>query len=85
MLLAGSEGRQVRLLQRALGVPADGAYGPGNSAAVRRFQASRGLTVDGIVGPATATRSPSTRRPCSPGTPSCATSTAKPANPRPGT
>ena len=53
VLSAGSEGRQVRLLQRALGIRADGVYGPRTEAAVRRFQASRGLTVDGIVGPAT--------------------------------
>ncbi len=53
LLLAGSEGRQVRLLQRALGVPVDGVYGPATEAAVRRFQTSRGLAADGIVGPLT--------------------------------
>jgi peptidoglycan hydrolase-like protein with peptidoglycan-binding domain len=53
LLLSGSEGRHVRLLQRALGIPADGVYGPETEAAVRRFQASRGLTADGIVGPHT--------------------------------
>ena len=53
VLSAGSEGRQVRLLQLALGIRADGVYGPRTAAAVRRFQASRGLTVDGVVGPAT--------------------------------
>ncbi len=50
VLVAGSEGRQVRLLQLALGIRADGVYGPQTAAAVRRFQTSRGLTVDGIVG-----------------------------------
>jgi peptidoglycan hydrolase-like protein with peptidoglycan-binding domain len=50
LLSAGSEGRQVRLLQRALGLAVDGVYGPETEAAVRRFQATRGLTVDGIVG-----------------------------------
>jgi peptidoglycan hydrolase-like protein with peptidoglycan-binding domain len=50
VLSPGSEGRQVRLLQRALGIPVDGVYGPQTEAAVRRFQATRGLTVDGIVG-----------------------------------
>ncbi len=54
VLSAGSEGRQVRLLQLALGIRADGVYGPRTAAAVQRFQASRGLTVDGVVGPATA-------------------------------
>ncbi len=50
VLSASSEGRQVRLLQRALGIRVDGVYGPQTEAAVRRFQATRGLTVDGIVG-----------------------------------
>ncbi len=50
LLSAGSEGRQVRLLQRALGMSVDGVYGPETEAAVRRFQATRGLTVNGIVG-----------------------------------
>jgi peptidoglycan hydrolase-like protein with peptidoglycan-binding domain len=53
LLLTGSAGRQVRLLQRALGIAVDGVYGPQTEAAVRRFQASRGLTVDGVVGPLT--------------------------------
>ena len=50
VLSAGSEGRQVRLLQRALGIAVDGVYGSETEAAVRRFQSTRGLTVDGIVG-----------------------------------
>ncbi len=50
VLSAGSEGRQVRLLQRALGIAVDGVYGPETEVAVRRFQSTRGLTVDGIVG-----------------------------------
>ncbi|HTU79727.1 MAG TPA: peptidoglycan-binding protein [Solirubrobacteraceae bacterium] len=50
----GSEGRQVKLLQQALGgVKVDGIFGPETEAAVRRFQASKGLAVDGIVGPLT--------------------------------
>jgi peptidoglycan hydrolase-like protein with peptidoglycan-binding domain len=53
MLTTGSEGRQVRLLQRALGIHEDGAYGPETEAAVKQFQASRGLVVDNVVGPAT--------------------------------
>jgi peptidoglycan hydrolase-like protein with peptidoglycan-binding domain len=53
VLTAGAQGRQVRLLQAALGIPADGVYGPQTSAAVQQFQASRGLVVDDIVGPAT--------------------------------
>lgn len=46
-----SEGRQVTLLQRALGdVKVDGVYGPETEGAVRQFQTSRGLAVDGVVG-----------------------------------
>jgi peptidoglycan hydrolase-like protein with peptidoglycan-binding domain len=54
-LQSGSEGRQVRLLQRALGVVVDGVFGPETEAAVRSFQGSRGLSVDGVVGPQTIT------------------------------
>jgi peptidoglycan hydrolase-like protein with peptidoglycan-binding domain len=51
---SGEEGRQVQLLQKALGsVKVDGVFGPETEAAVRSFQASRGLSVDGIVGPQT--------------------------------
>lgn len=54
VISSGSEGRQVQLLQQALGnVTVDGVYGPETEEAVRSFQASRGLTVDGIVGPQT--------------------------------
>jgi peptidoglycan hydrolase-like protein with peptidoglycan-binding domain len=50
----GNEGRQVRLLQQALGgIKVDGVFGPETEQAVRNFQASNGLTVDGIVGPLT--------------------------------
>jgi peptidoglycan hydrolase-like protein with peptidoglycan-binding domain len=50
-LQSGSEGRQVRLLQHALGVIVDGVFGPETEAAVRSYQATRGLAVDGVVGP----------------------------------
>jgi peptidoglycan hydrolase-like protein with peptidoglycan-binding domain len=50
----GSEGKQVQLLQQALGgIKVDGVFGPETEAAVRSFQASKGLTVDGVVGPLT--------------------------------
>jgi peptidoglycan hydrolase-like protein with peptidoglycan-binding domain len=50
---------RVRLLQQRLGThgqqpgPIDGLYGPLTEAAVRRFQSSAGLAVDGIAGPQT--------------------------------
>jgi peptidoglycan hydrolase-like protein with peptidoglycan-binding domain len=54
LLSYGSEGRQVKLLQQALGsIKVDGVFGPETEEAVRTFQASNGLTVDGIVGPLT--------------------------------
>lgn len=40
-------------VQRALGVPADGLYGPVSRGAVRAYQKRNGLIVDGVVGPQT--------------------------------
>jgi hypothetical protein len=48
-----SSGSTVAALQRALGIPADGIYGPQTRRAVRRFQRANGLVVDGIAGPQT--------------------------------
>ena len=54
VLMEGSEGRQVRLLQAALGgIKVDGIFGPETEEAVRQFQSSHGLAVDGIAGPLT--------------------------------
>jgi N-acetyl-anhydromuramyl-L-alanine amidase AmpD len=59
VLQQGSSGADVERLQRgltaALGrtVSADGAFGSGTATAVRDYQTSRGLTVDGIVGSGT--------------------------------
>jgi peptidoglycan hydrolase-like protein with peptidoglycan-binding domain len=53
LLKFGSRGAAVTAVQRALGIPADGIFGPQTRAAVRAFQAQHGLIVDGIVGPQT--------------------------------
>lgn len=44
---------QYLLQARGQSVTADGVFGSGTNTAVRNFQTSRGLAVDGIVGPAT--------------------------------
>jgi hypothetical protein len=49
----GDRGDAVRSIQSALGVAADGVFGPQTERAVKRFQRSHGLVVDGIVGPQT--------------------------------
>jgi peptidoglycan hydrolase-like protein with peptidoglycan-binding domain len=48
-----SHGSAVRLLQRRLGIAADGVFGPGTARALKRFQRAHGLTPDGVAGPAT--------------------------------
>jgi peptidoglycan hydrolase-like protein with peptidoglycan-binding domain len=54
VLSSGTEGRQVKLLQTALGgIHVDGVFGPETEAAVQTFQSSKGLSVDGVVGPQT--------------------------------
>ena len=55
LLFRGSQGPQVAVLQRQLGVTVDGDFGPETEAAVRAYQRrTAGLRVDGIVGPMTA-------------------------------
>lgn len=57
----GSSGAMVRQIQKALAgaglkVIVDGRFGPITREAVEEFQRMKGLTVDGIVGPATLAR-----------------------------
>jgi peptidoglycan hydrolase-like protein with peptidoglycan-binding domain len=53
LLRVGARGEMVKKLQSALGINADGKFGPATEKAVREFQASRGLDVDGLAGPET--------------------------------
>jgi peptidoglycan hydrolase-like protein with peptidoglycan-binding domain len=53
LLRSGSQGSTIAAVQRALGIPADGVYGPRTRQAVMAFQRVHGLIVDGIVGPQT--------------------------------
>jgi Putative peptidoglycan binding domain len=53
---SGGQGRRgggVRALQRRIGVPADGIFGPATEAALKRWQAAHGLVADGVAGPNT--------------------------------
>jgi peptidoglycan hydrolase-like protein with peptidoglycan-binding domain len=49
----GSTGPAVIALQQALGITADGGFGPQTEAAVKAFQARRGLPATGIVAAST--------------------------------
>jgi putative chitinase len=55
-LRKGSKGPLVKKLQEALGIGADGDFGPGTERALKQWQADNGLTADGIAGPATQAR-----------------------------
>lgn len=49
----GSRGPDVFALQTALGIKADGVFGPATEAVVIKFQKSKQLLPDGVVGPMT--------------------------------
>lgn len=53
VLRKGSRGEGVKLMQEALGIGADGVFGPGTERALKEWQSANGLTADGIAGPAT--------------------------------
>lgn len=53
LLKSGSKGSAVKRVQAKVGVPADGDFGPKTLAAVKAWQKAHGLSVDGMVGPAT--------------------------------
>lgn len=53
LLSEGSHGEAVKKLQTALGVAADGKFGPGTEKALKDFQAKNGLDADGFAGPVT--------------------------------
>jgi peptidoglycan hydrolase-like protein with peptidoglycan-binding domain len=53
LLAPGTVGEAVKKLQRALGVTADGRFGPATQRALREFQTKNGLDADGLAGPAT--------------------------------
>ena len=50
LLKKGSKGKEVKQLQEALEIGADGIFGSGTESAVKIFQKSNGLVADGIVG-----------------------------------
>jgi putative chitinase len=52
-LRKGSKGEDVKQMQAKLGLAADGDFGPGTEAALKKWQAANGLTADGVAGPKT--------------------------------
>ena len=53
LLKKGSTGTEVKELQKALDITADGIFGSGTEASVMKFQTDNNLVADGIVGPKT--------------------------------
>jgi putative chitinase len=55
-LKRGMEGEDVKKMQKALGLEADGVFGFETAAAVKKWQRANGLEADGVVGPKTQAR-----------------------------
>jgi putative chitinase len=53
VLRKGSKGNDVKRMQAALGVKADGDFGQGTENALKKWQDRNGLTADGVAGPKT--------------------------------
>lgn len=53
VLRMGDRGTEVKKMQEALGIGADGVFGPGTRRSLKAFQKANGLTADGIAGPST--------------------------------
>lgn len=56
LLKIGSQGDDVKKLQKKLGTTSDGDFGPGTEKLVKEWQSKNGLTTDGIVGDGTWTK-----------------------------
>ena len=54
-LKTGDEGQEVKRLQKALKIGADGTFGPKTEQSVKDYQEAQGLTVDGLAGKRTLT------------------------------
>lgn len=52
-LTRGMQGEDVKRMQKALGVAADGDFGFGTAGALKKWQRENGLEADGVAGPAT--------------------------------
>jgi putative chitinase len=53
VLKKGMKGDGVAMMQKALGISADGNFGPGTERALKAWQSHNGLTADGVAGPVT--------------------------------
>jgi putative chitinase len=53
LIRKGDRGDEVKKVQAAIGLAADGIFGSGTETAVKEFQTKHGLSADGIVGPNT--------------------------------